>query len=104
MPSTITDLDELEALVDAMGGKGIVQLASGAKTVEELAEIAGKYGHAMFKSTGVAMYNEQAPERAISIFEACTKAQAEGKPIYVQIPAQPLAFDFFGQRLPVLQP
>ena len=40
MPSTITDLDELEALVDAMGGKGIVQLASGAKTVEELAEIA----------------------------------------------------------------
>ena len=48
----------------------------------------------MFKSTGVAMYNEQAPERAISIFEARTKAQAEGKPIYVQIPAQPLAFDF----------
>jgi N-acyl-D-amino-acid deacylase len=96
MPSTISELEEFEQLVDAMGpaGRGIVQLASGARSVEELAPIAGKYGHAMFKSTGAAMYNDQAPERAMGIFEACRAAQADGNPIYVQIPAQPLAFDF----------
>lgn len=96
MPSTITDLSEFEALVAAMGqpGRGIVQLASGARGVDELAPIAGRYGHVMFKSTGAAMYNEQAPERAMGIFEACRAAQMDGNPIYVQIPAQPLAFDF----------
>ncbi|MBT6275952.1 MAG: amidohydrolase family protein [Chromatiales bacterium] len=96
MPSTITDLDEFEALVEAMGppGRGVVQLASGAKTVDELAPIAGRYQRAMFKSTGVAMYNEQAPDRARNVFEACKDAQANGQPLYVQIPAQPLAFDF----------
>ena len=96
MPSTITELSELDALVGAMGTRpaGIVQLASGAKSVEEIEEIAARHGRAMFKSTGVAMYNDQAPERSIEMFEACKAAQARGNPVYIQIPCQPLAFDF----------
>ena len=96
MPSTISTLSEFDALVGAMGtgAAGIVQLASGAKTVEELAEIAGRHRRATFKATGVAMYNEQAPERSIEMFEACSAAQARGEPVYVQIPCQPLSFDF----------
>ena len=96
MPSTITELDELDALVEAMGprGHGIVQLASGAKTVEELEPLAQRHGRAVFKSTGVAMYNDQAPERSIGLFEACKAAQARGNPVYIQIPCQPLSFDF----------
>ncbi len=96
MPSTITDLSELDALVGAMGpkGKGVVQLASGPKTVEELEPIAAKHGRPVFKSTAVAMFNEQAPDRAIGVFEACKAAQERGHPVYVQIPCQPLSFDF----------
>ena len=95
MPSTITELDELDALVGAMGnGPGIVQLASGATGVEDLAQIARRHGRSVFKSTGVAMYNEQHPQRAIGVFDACKAAQARGGNVYVQIPCQPLSFDF----------
>ena len=96
MPSTITDLSELDALVGAMGTRpaGVVQLASGARTVEELEAIAGRHRRPVFKATGVAMYNEQAPERSFETFEACRAAQARGNPVYVQIPCQPLSFDF----------
>jgi len=96
MPSTITDLGELDALVGAMGpkGNGVVQLASGPKTVAEIEPIAANHGRPVFKTTAVAMYNEQAPERAIGVFEDCTAAQQRGHPVYVQIPCQPLSFDF----------
>ena len=96
MPSTITDLSEFDALVGAMGSRpeGIVQLASGAKTVEELEAIAGRHGRVLFKGTGAAMYNDQAPQRSIEMFEACRAAQARGNPVYIQIPCQPLSFDF----------
>ena len=96
MPSTITDLSEFDALVGAMGARpaGIVQLASGAKTVEELEAIAGRHRRAVFKGTGAAMFNEQAPERSAEMFEACRAAQARGNPVYIQIPCQPLSFDF----------
>ena len=96
MPSTITDLSELDALVGAMGTRpaGIVQLASGAKTVEEIEAIAARHGRAVFKATGAAMYNDQAPERSIEMFEACRAAQARGNPVYIQLPCQPLSFDF----------
>ena len=96
MPSTITDLSEFDALVGAMGSRpeGIVQIASGAKTVEELEAIAGRHGRALFKGTGAAMYNDQAPQRSIEMFEACRAAQARGNPVYIQIPCQPLSFDF----------
>jgi N-acyl-D-aspartate/D-glutamate deacylase len=95
MPSTITGLDELEQLIGAMGPKpGIVQMASGAKTVEELEPIVARQGRPIFMSTGVAMYNEQAPERGQAMFDACGAAQGRGHPVYIQIPCQPLSFDF----------
>lgn len=96
MPSTITDFSEFDELVGAMAPHqhGIVQLASGAKTVAELEEIASKHGRAVFQSTGVAMYNEQEPARARNVFEACAQANARGNQVYVQIPCQPLSFDF----------
>ena len=96
MPSTITDIAEFEALVAAMGGRdrGIVQMASGAKSIEELEPILARHGHTLFIGTGVAMYNEQAPERSSQMFEACAAARERGRPVYVQIPCQPLSFDF----------
>jgi len=96
MPSTITDLSELEQLVGAMGprGKGVIAIASGVKTPEELEPIAAKHGRPFFQGTGVAMYNEQAPDRAIGIFESCAAALRRGNGLYVQIPCQPLSFDF----------
>ncbi|MCH9675336.1 MAG: amidohydrolase family protein [Gammaproteobacteria bacterium] len=96
MPSTITDLAEFDELVGAMAphAHGVVQLASGARSVEELEGIASKHNRAVFQSTGVAMYNEQEPARAIGVFEACAAANARGNQVYVQIPCQPLSFDF----------
>jgi N-acyl-D-aspartate/D-glutamate deacylase len=40
------------------------------------------------------MYNEQAPDRALAMFEAAAAAQARGHGVYLQIPCQPLSFDF----------
>ena len=95
MPSTITDLAELDALIGAMGERpGIVQMASGQKAVADLEALAARHGRPVFISTGVAMYNEQAPERCVQYFEACRQAQARGNPVYIQIPCQPLSFDF----------
>ncbi|MBV9824415.1 MAG: amidohydrolase family protein [Alphaproteobacteria bacterium] len=96
MPSTITDISEFDALVGAMGGpgRGVVEIASGAVPVETLAEIAGKHGHRIFMSTGVAFYNEAYPDRAQGMFEACSAAQRQGKEVYIQLTCQPLSFDF----------
>ena len=96
MPSTISDLGEFEALVAAMGdsGHGVVQVASGARSVEELADVSSRHGRSIFLTSGVAMYNDQAPERGIGVFDACASANANGSQVYVQIPCQPLSFDF----------
>ncbi|GIT24478.1 MAG: hypothetical protein CM1200mP41_05220 [Gammaproteobacteria bacterium] len=50
MPSTISDLGEFEALVAAMGksGHGVVQVASGARSVEELADVSSRQGKGHF--------------------------------------------------------
>jgi N-acyl-D-aspartate/D-glutamate deacylase len=45
-------------------------------------------------STAVALYNEQYPERALRVFDACGAAQARGNELYIQITCQPLSFDF----------
>ena len=87
MPSTISDLSELDALIGAMGpGAGVVQLASGVTPVETLEGLAARHGRPIFKTTSVAMYNEQEPERGLAVFAACRAAQARGNAIYVQIP------------------
>jgi len=96
MPSTIAPMSELDALVGAMGprGRGVVEIASGAKTPQELEPLAAKHGRPLFQGTGVAMYNDQAPERAIRMFEECAAAIRRGAGLYIQIPCQPLSFDF----------
>jgi len=96
MPSTIAPMSELDALVGAMGprGKGVVAIASGVKTPEELEPMAARHGRPFFQGTGMAMYNEQEPARALRIFDACAAALRRGNGLYVQIPCQPLSFDF----------
>jgi N-acyl-D-aspartate/D-glutamate deacylase len=96
MPSTIAPMSELDALVGAMGprGAGVVEIASGVKTPQELEPIAARHGRPFFQGTGVAMYNEQAPDRALRIFDDCAAAIRRGAGLYVQIPCQPLSFDF----------
>jgi N-acyl-D-aspartate/D-glutamate deacylase len=96
MPSTIAPMSELDALVGAMGprGTGVVEIASGVKTPQELEPMAAKYGRPFFQGTGVAMYNEQEPARSIKMFEDCAAAIRRGVGLYIQIPCQPLSFDF----------
>jgi N-acyl-D-aspartate/D-glutamate deacylase len=96
MPSTIAPISELDALVGAMGprGRGVVEIASGVKTPQELEPMAAKYGRPFFQGTGMAMYNEQEPGRALRIFDDCAAAIRRGNGLYVQIPCQPLSFDF----------
>ena len=60
----------------------------------QLEPVAARHGRPVFKTTAVAMYNEQETERAWSVFEACREAQARGNPVWVQVPCQPLSFDF----------
>jgi N-acyl-D-aspartate/D-glutamate deacylase len=96
MPSTIAPMSELDALVGAMGprGRGVVEIASGIKTPQELEPMAAKHGRPFFQGTGMAMYNEQEPARALRIFDDCAAALRRGAGLYVQIPCQPLSFDF----------
>ena len=64
MPSTITPWSEFDTLVGAMSqhDHGIVQLASGVRTVDELEELSVNHNRAVFQSTGMAMFNEQEPD------------------------------------------
>jgi N-acyl-D-aspartate/D-glutamate deacylase len=96
MPSTIAPMEELDALVGAMGprGKGVIAIASGVKTPQELEPMAAKYGRPFFQGTGMAMYNEQDPARSLRIFDDCAAAISRGNGLYIQIPCQPLSFDF----------
>lgn len=96
MPSTISDLSEFDALVGAMGGpgRGVVEISSGPIMPDAMEEIAARHGRRIFMSTAVALYNEQYPERALGVFDACAAAQARGNELYIQITCQPLSFDF----------
>lgn len=97
MPSTIATVDEFGHLAEAVGeaGKGIVQMSAGSRgTVEAMEPIVEKIGRRMFLTTGAAMYNASDPDRGRSWFEACADARTRGNELYVQIPCQPLSFDF----------
>src|SRR5499427_3835532 len=96
MPSTISEIAEFDALVGAMGGpgRGVVEISSGPITPGTIEEIAARHGRRIFMSTAIALYNEQYPERALGVFEACRAAQARGNELYIQITCQPLSFDF----------
>ena len=96
MPSTISEIAEFDALVGAMGGpgRGVVEISSGPITPDAMEEIAARHGRRIFMSTAIALYNEQYPERALGVFDACRAAQARGNELYIQITCQPLSFDF----------
>src|ERR1700720_4769953 len=96
MPSTISDISEFDALVGAMGGpgRGVVEISSGPIMPDMMEEIAARHGRRLFMSTAIALYNEQYPERALGVFDACTAAQARGNELYIQITCQPLSFNF----------
>ena len=96
MPSTISDVSEFDALVGAMGGpgRGVVEISSGPIAPEKMEEIAKRHGRRIFMSTALALYNEQYPDRALGMFDACAAAQARGSEVYIQITCQPLSFDF----------
>src|SRR5215471_5801173 len=96
MPSTISDVSEFDALVGAMGGpgRGVVEISSGPIMPDAMEEIAARHGRRIFMSTAVALYNEQYPDRALRVFDACAAAQARGNELYIQITCQPLSFDF----------
>src|SRR6266404_8340463 len=78
MPSTISEIAEFDALVGAMGGpgRGVVEISSGSITPDAMEGIAARHGRRIFMSSAVALYNEQYPERALGVFDACTAAQA----------------------------
>src|SRR5437762_6944571 len=96
MPSTISDVSEFDALVGAMGrpGRGVVEISSGPILPDRMEEIAARHGRRIFMSTAVALYNEQHPQRALGVFDACAAAQTRGNELYIQITCQPLSFDF----------
>src|SRR5438874_5657340 len=96
MPSTISDISEFDALVGAMGrpGRGVIEISSGQIMPNAMEEIAARHGRRIFMSTAVALYNEQYPERALAVFDACAAAQSRGNELYIQITCQPLSFDF----------
>jgi N-acyl-D-amino-acid deacylase len=96
MPSTISNISEFDALVGAMGGpgRGVVEISSGPIMPDRMEEIAARHGRRIFMSTAVALYNEQYPQRALGVFDACAEAQGRGNELYIQITCQPLSFDF----------
>jgi N-acyl-D-amino-acid deacylase len=96
MPSTIADLSEFEALVGAMGApwKGVVELAAGIKTVDEIEAISARHQKRIFMAGALSQHDEEHPEQGISMFNAAAAARARGHAIYFQIPCSPVCFDF----------
>src|SRR5438552_5861574 len=75
-------------------GRGVVEISSGPILPDQMEEIAARHGRRIFMSTAVALYNEQHPQRALGVFDACAAAQTRGNELYIQITCQPLSFDF----------
>src|SRR5687767_11566351 len=74
MPSTIATDDELRALVGVVGeaGKGVFMMATGPRATPEFMEsMAADTGRPMFISTVLTMFNDAAPERAVTYYERC---------------------------------
>jgi N-acyl-D-amino-acid deacylase len=96
MPSTVADISEFEALVGAMGApwKGVVELAAGIKTVDEIEAISARHQKRIFMAGALSQHDEEHPEQGISMFNAAAAARARGHAIYFQIPCSPVCFDF----------
>ncbi|GIS89240.1 MAG: hypothetical protein CM1200mP18_19500 [Gammaproteobacteria bacterium] len=96
MPSTITPWSEFDTwLVRCLSmTMASFNLPFGNGLWMNWKKMSVNHNRAVFQSTGMAMFNEQEPDRAIQIFEACKAANSRGQQVYVQIPCQPLSFDF----------
>ncbi len=97
MPSTIASEGELRALTGVLGdvGRGVFMSATGTRATPEMMEsITAANGRPSFISTVLTMYNEAAPERGITYYDACAAAQDRGHEMYVLTSCQPLSFDF----------
>jgi N-acyl-D-amino-acid deacylase len=68
MPSTISDIGEFEALVEAMGGpgRGVVEIASGTVPVEQIGEIAGRHSRRIFMTTGCRSTTSSSPSAGLT--------------------------------------
>src|SRR5690242_9305477 len=85
-------MDEIR--IRAATARRVVEISSGPIMPDAMEEIAARHGRRIFMSTAVAFYNEQHPEGALGVFDACAAAQARGNELYIQITCQPLSFDF----------
>ena len=97
MPSTIATESELRALTGVLGDveRGVFMSATGPRATPEMMEsITAANGRPSFISTVLTMYNEAAPHRGITYYDACAAAQDRGHEVYVLTSCQPLSFDF----------
>ena len=97
MPSTVASDAEVRALAGLMRptGRGVFQIASGARgTVEVMEGIAEATGGPAFMTTALTMYNEALPGRAREILDACAAARSRGREVYAQVTCQPFSMDF----------
>ena len=97
MPSTIASDDEVRELAGLMKGRGrgVFQIASGARgTVEVMESIAAASDASVFMTTALTMYNEALPGRAHEILDACAAARDRGNNVYAQVTCQPFSMDF----------
>ncbi|MEN3294090.1 MAG: N-acyl-D-amino-acid deacylase, partial [Burkholderiales bacterium] len=97
MPSTIATEAELRSLAGVLGevGRGVFMSATGSRATPQVMEsIAAATGRPAFISTVLAMYDEAAPERCMTYFDACAQALERGNEMYIETNCQPLSFDF----------
>ncbi|MSQ20470.1 MAG: hypothetical protein EXR39_13140 [Betaproteobacteria bacterium] len=97
MPSCMATDAELESLVGVLGevGRGVFMMATGPRATPQFMEgMAKKTKRPMFISTALTMYNEAAPERAMTYYDYCAGALARGNEVYIQTTCQPLSFTF----------
>ncbi len=97
MPSTIASEEELRVLTGVLGDvqRGVFMSATGTRATPEVMEsIAAANGRPAFISTVLTMYNEAAPERALTYYERCAEATRRGHEVGILTSCQPLSFDF----------
>ena len=97
MPSTIASEDELRALTGVLGevGRGVFMSATGTRATPEVMEsIAAANRRPAFISTVLTMYNEAAPEQALTYYERCAAATGRGHEVGILTSCQALSFDF----------
>lgn len=97
MPSTIASEQELMTLMQPLREKnrGIFVMATGSRATTEFMEsLAAATGRPAFMVTVLAMYNDAAPNAAMTYYERCAQAQARSNEVHIHANCHPLSFDF----------